>query len=144
MVANDPRPYAAFGKPIIGDLRHGKGPLGGIEAALSHLAPRYDCVLFMPCDLPNFSVREMMALEAAHRLAPNRITVAETEAVGQHPLCAVVPVRFLREVEKALEAGDYGVGQLWRTLGTNPVRIDDPSRLLNVNTPEDLAKARDD
>ena len=33
IVANDPQPYAALGKTIIGDLRPRVGPLGGIEAA---------------------------------------------------------------------------------------------------------------
>jgi molybdopterin-guanine dinucleotide biosynthesis protein A len=150
VVANDPRPYAAFGKPIIGDLRQGNGPLGGIEAALHHWAPRHDRVLFVPCDLPNFSSREMMALKAAHRLAPDRITVAATEAktvaepeaARPHPLCAVVPVRFLPDVEKAIAAGDYGVGRLWQALGADLVYIDEPARLFNVNTPDDLARWR--
>jgi FdhD protein/molybdopterin-guanine dinucleotide biosynthesis protein A/molybdopterin-guanine dinucleotide biosynthesis protein len=49
LAANGAPPYALFGKTIVADLHPGTGPLGGIEAALCHLAGRYDSVLFLPC-----------------------------------------------------------------------------------------------
>ncbi len=65
IVANDPQPYAALGKTIIGDLRPRVGPLGGIEAALSYAGKAYDAVLFLPCDLPNLSATEIRGLLTA-------------------------------------------------------------------------------
>ena len=61
IVANDPQPYAALGKTIIGDLRPRVGPLGGIEAALAHAGEAYDAVLLLPCDLPKIAATEIRA-----------------------------------------------------------------------------------
>ena len=67
IVTNDPQPYVALGRTIIGDLRPRVGPLGGIEAALSHARDAYDAVLLLPCDLPNISATEIQDLMAAFR-----------------------------------------------------------------------------
>jgi molybdopterin-guanine dinucleotide biosynthesis protein A len=142
LAANDARPYARFGKTIVADLHPGAGPLAGIEAALCHLAGRYDAVLFLPCDVPNISADEITALLRAHASAPDRVVIARTVDRG-HPLCAVVPVASLSAVSAAIAEGRYRVGRLWRTLGAIAVRIHDARRLLNVNTPEDLDRWRE-
>ncbi len=146
--ANDPQPYAGFGRPIIADVHGEIGPLGGIEAVLQHLAPRCDCLVLLPCDLPNITAQEILKLVRAQQTLPERIVVAGTAeadgtrrqpaGLGEHPLCAVVPVRVLPQVSAAIAAGSYGVGRLWRSLDAVQVPIDDPARLLNINTPEDL------
>ena len=139
--ANDPQPYAQFGKPVVADLHPGAGPLGGIDASLDYLADRCESVLFVPCDLPDFSAAEMVALLSAQRSTPDRIVMAVT-AESEHPLSAVVPVGVLPAVSSAVRAGRYGVGRLWRELAAVTVRFDDPARLLNINTPEDLHRWR--
>jgi molybdopterin-guanine dinucleotide biosynthesis protein A len=139
--ANDPRPYEHLNVPIIADRHADIGPLGGIEAVLTELAPRAESVLFLPCDLPNFSRQEILRLLQAYRAAPGRVVVAHT-VEGDHPLCAVVPVTALPNVTAAVAAGSYGVGQLWRSLDAIPVKIDDATRLANVNTPEDVLRWR--
>jgi molybdopterin-guanine dinucleotide biosynthesis protein A len=141
LAGGDAQAYAPFARTIVADLHPGSGPLGGVEAALSHLAPRYDAVLLLPCDLPNISAEEITVLLRAHAQAPDRVVMAET-AECSHPLCAVVPIAALAEVSAAVAAGRYGVGRLWRTLGAVAVRIHDCSRLVNINTPADLDRWR--
>ncbi len=138
---NDPRPYARFAKPVVADLHPGAGPLGGIEASLHYLAMRCESVIFLPCDLPNLSAVEMIALLRAHQPMPDRIVLAGT-AESEHPLCAVVPVGVLPAVSAAIRAGHCGVGRLWRDLAAVTVRFDDSPSLLNINTPEDLQRWR--
>jgi molybdopterin-guanine dinucleotide biosynthesis protein A len=135
--ANDPQPYARFATPLVADLHARAGPLGGIEASLHRLASRSESVVFLPCDLPNLSAVEVIALVCAHESMPDRIVLAET-AEKEHPLCAVVPVGVLPAVSSAIRAGRYGVGRLWHDLAAVTVRFDDCTSLLNINTPEDL------
>jgi molybdopterin-guanine dinucleotide biosynthesis protein A len=135
--ANSPEPFVELNLPIIADRHADIGPLGGIEAVLSALAPLYDCVLLLPCDLPNVTRDEILTLVRSYEETPGRVVVAHS-AEGDHPLCAVVPVSVLRAANAAVAAGEYGVGRLWRSLDARPVVIDDESRLLNINTPEDM------
>ncbi len=138
LVANDSQPYAGLGKTIIGDLRPRVGPLGGIEAALSHAGEAYDAVLLLPCDLPNISASEIRGLVSAFARQPRRIAMAVTSDGRQHPLCAVVPVALLPQVVRSIESGEYGVGRLWAALDAAEVQVGDPDRLYNINTFDDL------
>ncbi len=143
IVANDPQPYAALGKTIIGDLRPRVGPLGGIEAALSYAAGAYDAVLLLPCDLPNISASEIRGLVTTFAQDPRRAAVAVTSDGRQHPLCAVVPVALLPQVVQSIEAGRYGVGRLWTALRAAAVPVGNPAKLYNINTLEDLNQWRE-
>jgi molybdopterin-guanine dinucleotide biosynthesis protein A len=140
--ANDRRRYEALAVPVVPDLRAGAGPLGGIEAALAHYRGRVDGVVLLPCDLPGISAREILALADAFRAARGRVVVAQTSDFVWHPLCAVVHNGVAPEVAAALEAGELGVGRLWRKLGAVEVRFEDERPFFNVNTPEDMADWR--
>jgi molybdopterin-guanine dinucleotide biosynthesis protein A len=135
--ANDPSAYAEMKAPIVADRHADIGPLGGIEAVLSNLAPLCDCVLLLPCDLPNITADEILRLVRAFEESPGRVVFAHT-AEGDHPLCAIVPATVLPSVSAAIAAGEYGVGRLWRSLDAIPVEIDDESRMLNLNSPDDV------
>jgi molybdopterin-guanine dinucleotide biosynthesis protein A len=139
--ANDGRRYEHLIRPIITDRHAEIGPLGGIEAVLMELAPRADCVLFLPCDLPNITAAEILSLLQSYAASPGRIVFAHT-AEGEHPLCAVVPTTALPAVTAAIASGLLGVGRLWRSLDARPVEIEDDARLLNINTPQDLGTWR--
>jgi molybdopterin-guanine dinucleotide biosynthesis protein A len=141
VAANDAAAYAIFEKPIVADIHPGIGPLGGIEAALGHLASRCDAVVLLPCDLPNITACEILKLVHDHQAVPDRVVLAGSPE-GRHPLCAVVPVGVLPRVVEAITAGQYEVGRLWRSLGARVVQIDDSRRLVNINTPEDLQQWR--
>ena len=59
ILANNPLPYKAFGSKIVPDLRSGTGRLGGIEAAVSYYASRFRATLFLSCDLPGITARQI-------------------------------------------------------------------------------------
>ncbi len=137
----DAAPYRHLNLPVVADLHPGIGPLGGIEAILTHLSARCDAVLLLPCDLPNIARNEILRLVEAHVAQPHRVVVAGTFS-GEHPLFAVVPLAFLSHISASIAAGRYGVQRLWKELGAKIVTIEDESRLANINTPEDLEQWR--
>jgi molybdenum cofactor guanylyltransferase len=139
--ANDPRPYQSLNRPIIADHHADIGPLGGIEAVLSHLAPSFDGVVLLACDLPNVTACEILRLAQAYKSMPGRVILARTGR-GDQPLCAVAPVTVLADVQAAIASRSFGVRRLWQSLGAVPVDFDDEARFLNINTPEDLRNWR--
>jgi len=138
IATGDPGPYLRYGREIVADIRPCMGPLGGIEAALEHLAGRCDAVLFLPCDLPRIGADEMSALRTAFAAGPARVVFAESGDFFGHALCSVVHIAVLPEVSAALDRGERRVRDLWRRLGALGVPFDDESRFLNINEPEDL------
>jgi len=138
IVTCDPGPYLPYGRQIIPDLRPGMGPLGGIEAAIQHLAGRCDACCFLPCDLPGIGARELRALCDAFDPAADRVVYAQTGVFFDHPLCSVVHNALLPEISQALDRGERAVGRIWRRLGARAVHFDNDAAFLNVNTPEDL------
>ncbi len=140
IVANDPQPYASAGLRVIPDLRPGKGPLAGIEAALADRARRSEAVLFLPCDLPGITAAVISKLIQAFVDSPALAAVAVTERFFWQPLCTVVHNAAAPAVSRALDAGRLRVRGLWEALDALPVHFDDPAPFFNVNTPEDLAR----
>ncbi len=137
VVTNEPGHYLGLGVTVVRDLRPGCGPLGGIEAALAHLAGSCDGVSFLPCDMPGFSAREVAALRDAFVARRAGIVAARTADFSWHPLCSVVHVDMLPPVRAALDRGELAVGRLWRDLGAEPVDFADGTPFLNVNVPSD-------
>ena len=139
--ANDPAPYAYLGLPIVGDLRPGLGPLGGIEAALTwSLAPpgRFDAVLFLPCDLPAIGAKEISALIDAFQSGPAHISVAATGKGFIQALCCIVHNDVLPDISARLDHGQRGVRMAWRSMEAATVHFDDEAPFANINTPDDL------
>ena len=140
IAANDPEPYKPYGLPVIPDLRPGIGPLGGIEAGLAHYARRYEAVLFLPCDLPGITSREISALISAFDNESGLIVFAQAGHFFDQPLCTIVPNALHQAISKAIDDGKRKVGDVWRELGAVVVHFDDPAPFFNVNTPEDMAR----
>jgi len=142
IVANEAPPYERCGETVIRDLRPGMGPLGGIEAALAWSRGRCDSVVFLPCDLPGMTAKEIAGLASAFAGTSELVAVAVTEASFWQPLCAVVHNAALPRVSRALDEGRRAVREVWQELGAAEVRFDDPAPFFNVNSPEDLARWR--
>ena len=142
IVASDRARYRHLGREVVADLRPGLGPLGGIEAALNHLAPRCDGVLLLPCDLPGITAEEIAALRRAFVSAPAPVVMAETEHGRCHPLCAVLDVSIGPAVSQAIDAGRRSPYRLWLALGAALVHFERAASFFNLNTPEDLARWR--
>jgi molybdopterin-guanine dinucleotide biosynthesis protein A len=139
LAANDHTPYRDLGLPMAADDRPGCGPLGGIVTALRYWAGQADGVLFLPCDLPALTDREVEALAAAFNPPRAPLAAARTTDGRWHPLCSVVHVGKAAILADALEHGERSVWRLWEQLGAKPVRFADDAPFFNVNTPEDLA-----
>ena len=136
------------GVRAVADSRPGEGPLAGMEAGLA--AARHPLVFVAAGDMP-FLRPELV--DHLLRVLQDRGSLAAVpeDGRGTHPLCAaysrdrVLPllrsaldggVRAAREFLRGLDGVFYVPEAGLRSLG-------DPDHLLmNVNSPEDLARAR--
>ncbi len=145
IVANDPAPYRFLGLPIVPDIEPGYGPLMGLYSGLK--AASGELTLLVAVDMPFLSPDFLRYLLS---LAPG-YDVVIPEAQGRlHPLCAVYRrATCLPAVEAAIARGQR------RLIAFHPqVRVrrvpeevlrrvsPDLRALINVNTPEELARAR--
>ncbi len=132
----------------ISDLRPGRqGPLAGIEAGL--LAARHQAVFVAAGDMPFLTsglVGYLLCL-----LQHGVPAVVPVSGEGSHPLCAAYDGREVLPVAgAALDRGERSVrGMIEALPGVRYVgegelrRFGEPDLLLlNVNSPEDLARAR--
>jgi molybdenum cofactor guanylyltransferase len=136
------RPDTPSGRwEVISDQWEDCGPLGGIEAALSHASVRgYDAAFLLACDLPLVDERIVQKIVAA---AGSALAAApEREGVpGFEPLCALYKTSCLAVVRELLVSGTRRAQELFH--GVGGVLVASPSAVfLNVNTQEDLDRAR--
>lgn len=140
--------HAPAGARRVPDLRPGRqGPLAGIEAGL--LAARHGRVFVAAGDMPFLAgglVAYLLGL-----LSEGTPAVVPVLANGSHPLCAAYHAREVSPaVAAALDRGERSARGLVeglrgvRYVGAEELRrFGDPDLLLaNVNSPEDLARAR--
>jgi molybdenum cofactor guanylyltransferase len=139
--------YAPAGARCIPDLRTGEGPLAGIEAGL--LTARNRQVFVGAGDMP-FITGDLVGYLLGLLSERTQAAVPCLEE-GPHPLCAAYGREVQPAVRAALDRGVRSVRELLESLqGVRYVgeeelrRFGDPYLLLtNVNSPEDLARARD-
>ncbi|WHU02910.1 MULTISPECIES: molybdenum cofactor guanylyltransferase [unclassified Sphingomonas] len=103
------------------------GPLAGINAAL-HAAQGFDAVLSVPCDAPLLPPDLRARLEAAGAPA----------FVEDAPVIGLWPVAMAEMLDEHLTGEDRSMRGWARRLGARGISLERP--ILNVNTPEDLAR----
>jgi molybdopterin-guanine dinucleotide biosynthesis protein A len=138
--------YLPAGGRWIPDLRPGEGPLAGIEAGL--IAARYRSVFVAAGDMP-FLTGDFVGY-LLDLLSDCVSVVVPVLGGGLHPLCAAYGREVRSAVSAALDGGVRSVQELLKDLpGVRYVEegelrgLGDPNLLLtNVNSPEDLARAR--
>jgi molybdopterin-guanine dinucleotide biosynthesis protein A len=130
------------------DLKPGRGALGGLYTAL--FSAKYSSVAVVACDMP-FANAELFRA-ASEILVKDKadIVIARTEE-GYEPLHAV----YRREtcipaIEAAIDADKWRMDAWFpqvkiRLLKLEEIKRYDPSgsAFLNINTPEDFAKAEE-
>jgi molybdopterin-guanine dinucleotide biosynthesis protein A len=133
--------YAWAGE-IVEDIFPGRGPLGGIHAALSITQTEWNILLAV--DLPQVSADLLRWILQQAREAGSQVTVASVDG-GLHPLCAVYRRSFKVRAEHALQQDQNKVDASFdpkslRILTEDEVRAAgfSPETFLNVNTPEEF------
>jgi molybdenum cofactor guanylyltransferase len=155
LVGGDPvAAVADLGLPMIPDRFAGRGPLGGVHAALAWAADRHAAgICCTPLDAPFVRPELLRALAAqGEGFRPRVLAVVPRSRgpLGFEPLFAWYGVDALPAVEEMLARGEGSMRQLIERL--EPVRflsleavleIGDPDTIFhNVNTPADLERAR--
>ena len=139
--------FQTYGLPVVPDSFAGfAGPLAGVLAGMEWAgAEGADSVVSVSVDTP------FLPHDLLHRLREARgrsglAVAASADPTGQlrdHPTCALWPVALAGEVRAALESGLHRIGQFAAAYDPGRAVFDsqpvDP--FLNVNTPEDLARA---
>lgn len=89
--------YADCGMVMVADRVAGRGPLAGIEAALSHCQGTADAVAFAPCDTPQLTRSEFAVLHDAFTVRGGSVLAATGDGAW-HPLCSIIHIGLLPEV----------------------------------------------
>jgi len=146
-IVGDPVKFQAFGT-VVEDIFPGRGPLGGIHAALK--SSETDLNLMIGVDLPLLEVRFLKYLIAS---AAKRGAAVTVPRVGLHyePLCAVYRKEFVVPAEQALIAGHNKIDALFTGFQVRMVEDQELARngfsssmFRNVNTPEDWKLAQEE
>jgi molybdopterin-guanine dinucleotide biosynthesis protein A len=141
----DPDRFSAFALPVLADSVGGYvGPLGGVLAGLDWAAERGAThVVTAAADTPFFPGDLVPRLLSAAENQGKPIALARTQD-GRHPTFGLWPVDLREDLRTALTEGMRKV-VLW-TDSHGTAYADFPSDgfdpFFNVNTPEDLEKAR--
>lgn len=131
-------PHLPDGCPCVPDLRPGFGAPGGVHTALSLALDRGAAsVCVLACDLPRITAEDLRGL---HDQLGERAGAFFTAADHVHPLAGWWRPRLLPSLSAALGTGQ-GLQRLIRQTDA-ALCPGDPDRLLNLNTPTDLASLR--
>jgi len=145
LVANDPETYLDQDFIITADLFDVRSSLTGIHAGLFTATRPY--AFFAACDAP-FVKREVIQA-ILERIDPGvDVVIPETET-GIEPLCAVYSKKCLVPAERNLRRENFQIRRMFkklrvRTVSQKVLTACDPELMsfFNINTPEDLDKAR--
>jgi molybdopterin-guanine dinucleotide biosynthesis protein A len=145
-IVGDPSKFGLFA-PVVEDLFHECGPLGGIHAALR--ASHTELNVILAVDLPFVSPALLQYLiKRARESASATVTVAQAGGRWQ-PLGAVYRPGFADVAEQALRARRYRIDALFEAARTQVIAEEEletagfSSKMFrNLNTPEELEAAR--
>ncbi len=147
--------YGGFG-PVIEDIFPDCGPLGGIHAALTYLTKQANAkpgagrklALIIAVDTP-FLSPEFLSFMAQRAIESGAVVTTPEIAGYTQPLCSVYSTEFLEIAEQALKTGVYKIVPLFpsdKTCVITPAEMArfafTPEMFDNLNTPEDLERAR--
>lgn len=130
--------YAQYASVFGDELQGYQGPLGGIHAAIQHLADA-QWIGFVPCDCPQLPKDLVVRMTAACQ-ADTDIVVAHD---GEHiqPVVTLLHRRILPKLEAFLAKSDRKIMLLYRQCNMLTVDFSDqPNAFVNLNTPEELKK----
>jgi len=137
--------FAAFGLPVVADtVPDHPGPLAGLLAGMEWLqtrAPEIRDLVTVPTDTP-FIPTDLVARLLEGRGAAEIACAASADRV--HPVCAVWPVHLAPALRLALTGEKLRRVDGWMarfSFVEVAFSVDPVDPFLNVNTPEELARA---
>jgi molybdopterin-guanine dinucleotide biosynthesis protein A len=148
VTTNRPEAYGFLNLPLFTDLRPGRGALGGLYTAL--FSAKHSSVAVAACDMPFANAELFKAASEILDKEKADIVIARTDE-GYEPLHAV----YRREtcipaIEAAIDSEKWRMDAWFpqvriRLLTPEEIKRYDPngSAFLNINTPEDFAKAEE-
>jgi len=146
LVTNNPEKFLAWDLLIVSDLFPIRSSLTGIHAGLFYMTNPY--AFISACDTP-FLKKEMVETIIGKIEAHIDIVMPETSA-GFEPLCAAYSKRCLAAAQNHLEQKKLKIIKTFRknrikTVSEKALRKIDPELVsfFNINTPEDLARAKE-
>jgi molybdopterin-guanine dinucleotide biosynthesis protein A len=146
LVTNHPESFLQWDLTIVTDIFDLRSSLTGIHTGLFYSNNPY--AFFSACDTP-FLKKELVEVLVKQIEQKIDIIMPET-ANGFEPLCAIYSKRCLKPAEDHLKANKVKIQWAFRSnriknIPENQLRTVDPElrSFLNINTPEDLARAEE-
>ena len=146
LVTNHPESFLQWDLTIVTDIFDLRSSLTGIHTGLFYSNNPY--AFFSACDTP-FLKKELVEVLVKQIEQKIDIIMPET-ANGFEPLCAIYSKRCLKTAEDHLKANKVKIQWAFRSnriknIPENQLRTVDPElrSFLNINTPEDLARAEE-
>ncbi len=142
LVTNTPETYRTFNLPMVGDIIPNMAALGGIFTAISHA--KHDWVFVVACDMPLLEARVINGM-ATHQQGVDIVT----PCLDGHPdaLHTFYNKRCLPAVKNQLSNRRLKVIEFFEKLRVCYLSKNDFRKysvgfnfLMNINTPEDLAR----
>ncbi len=131
--------------PVVEDVYPGRGPLGGIHAALAASAREFNLVLAVDTPLLTSALLRFLVEQAR---ASTAVVTVPRVAGGFQPLCAVYRPAFRETAEAALRLGHNKIDPLFAAVPARVVEQEElarfeflPQMFDNLNTREDLERA---
>lgn len=144
-IVGNPLTLASYGA-VIEDVYRGRGPLGGIHAALT--ASESDWNLILAVDLPFLTVPFLKYLIAESQASGVTVTVPSTDGF-LHPLCGVYRKQFAIVAERALAEARNKIDALYPEVSLRVISEEEmldnglsSAMFRNLNTPEEWEQAR--
>jgi len=142
----DPARFAEYGLPVLADPLAGHpGPLAGVLAGLDWAAGQgFSQIVTAAADTPFFPTDLAAGLARAAEAAGTPIALAATREDGRlvrHPTFGLWPVTLRMDLREALAAGLRKVVD-WTDIHGAADALFPAGDFFNINTPEDLAAAR--
>lgn len=145
LVTNDPLQYIEWDLNIVTDIFTIRSSLTGLHAGLFYTTTPY--AFFAACDTP-FLKKELILSMLTKTEKRVDVVIPETSK-GLEPLFAIYSEKCLRIIEQQLYKNEFKIRQFFQKVRVKKIpepelRQNDPdlTSFFNVNTPEDLAIAK--
>ena len=148
IIANDPIDYMQSDKiSITKDFKSNLGPLGGVLSGMKWIKENnknYKWISTFPSDTPFFSKKELNYFYEKIKENNSKLFFIKNKDT-RHNIFGLWSLDLIDQLEKDLLKGDRKVEDWADSIGVNTVNIKykKPDPFFNINTKEDLKKAKE-